>query len=57
MRYFLHKSRDLVGRGGFEPKSAPLNPFKIKGFNVYSPIFRQIKTFKCCLKKTTELSL
>ena len=23
MRYFLHKSRVLVGRGGFEPKLSP----------------------------------
>ena len=35
------QKRIFFNRGGFEPKSAMRNSFKIKGFRVYSPIFRQ----------------
>ena len=38
---FLHKSRVLVGRGGFEPKRETWNPFILKGFSHYSPFVRQ----------------
>ena len=39
----LQKNKAFFNRGGFEPKSATRNPFKIKVFSVFSPIVRQIK--------------
>ncbi len=39
----LHKSRVVVGRGGFEPKRTKRNPFKIKACSDCSPNVPQEK--------------
>jgi Na+(H+)/acetate symporter ActP len=45
MHYFLHKYRDLVGRGGFEPLRTKRKALQIKTFSVRSPIVHQTKIY------------